>query len=258
MRYQCTTGLSDEQFEDIHERIRQVVDGRGSRGGRPCILGLRDQLELVLFAIRQNLNQMAVGDMYGISQPTVSRIYRSLLPLLDQVLCVSEPEIHAVFRNREVLVDGTDVPTRNRKGADENYSGKRHRQGLSIQVAAATSGSLLAVSQPLPGCRHDRRAITETGWEAILDQYTWLADPAYQGTTAITPKKRTKYRDLSNYEKAKNKSISSRRSAVERCIGHLKNWKIRNWSGVAGDPGVSAGQLCERGECSDAVLRGGL
>ena len=31
-----------------------------------------------------------------------------------------------------------------------------------------------------------------------------------------------------------------------------------NWSGVAGEPGVSAGQLGEGGECLDPVLGGGL
>lgn len=226
MRYESTTGLSDEQFDEVLERMAQVIDGRDGRRGRPAILSLRLQLELLLVGLRQNLNQMALGDLYCVSQPTVSRIYRAVMPLLGQVLCVHEPEIDAVFVNREVLIDGTDVPTRNRKGADENYSGKRHRQGLNIQVAASTSGSLLAVSAPVPGCRHDRRAITECGWEVILDQHTWLADPAYQGTTAVTPKKRTKLRELSNHQRVVNKSISSRRSAVERCIGHLKNWKI--------------------------------
>jgi len=78
----------------------------------------------------------------------------------------------------------------------------------------------------MPGTRHGRRAITECGWETILDNHTWIADPAYQGTTAITLKKRTKNRQLTNHEKVANKSISARRSAVERCIGHLKSWKI--------------------------------
>jgi len=226
MHYQSTTGVFDEQFDEIIGRISEVVAGRGSRGGRPALLGLRVQLELLLVGLRQNLNQMALGDMYGVSQSTVSRIYRTLMPLLDQVLCINEPNIHAVFRNREVLIDGTDVPTRNRKGADQNYSGKRHRQGLNIQIAASTNGSLLAVSDPMPGCRHDRRAITECGWETVLQDCNWIADPAYQGTTAITPKKRTTHRALTNHEKVTNKSISARRSAVERCISHLKNWKI--------------------------------
>ncbi len=51
-------------------------------------------------------------------------------------------------------------------------------------------------------------------------------DVYYQRTTATTPMKRTKYDDLTDYEKTVNKTISARRSAVERCIAHLKNWKI--------------------------------
>ena len=37
-----------------------------------------------------------------------------------------------------------------------------------------------------------------------------------------------------------------------------KKYSEGNWSGVAGQPGVSAGQLGEGGECLDAVFRGGL
>jgi len=66
---------------------------------------------------------MPIADIYDISQPTFSRLYRSLMPLLNQVLGLNEPNIRTVSRNREVLIDGTDVPTRNRKGADQNCSG---------------------------------------------------------------------------------------------------------------------------------------
>jgi hypothetical protein len=38
--------------------------------------------------------------LYSISQLTVSRIYRSIMPLLDQVLCVHELELTSVFVNR--------------------------------------------------------------------------------------------------------------------------------------------------------------
>lgn len=167
------------------------------------------------------------ADVHGVSQPTISRVKRGMLPLLDQVVCLHEPDAELVFRNRIVLVDGSDVLTGNRKKTGkDNYSGKRHRQGLNIQIAGSLEGALLAVSMPVQGCRNDRRALTETGWEDLLADYEWLADSAYQGTNAATPKKRTKTRDLTNHEKTVNRAISSRRAAVERAIGHLKNWKI--------------------------------
>jgi hypothetical protein len=65
---------------------------------------------LVLMYLRQKVPQTVLADLHGVSQPTVSRIYGSIMPQLDQVLCLHEPELTSVFVNREVLVDGTLVP----------------------------------------------------------------------------------------------------------------------------------------------------
>jgi hypothetical protein len=186
------------------------------------------QVVLALMLVRQNMPQTVAADLFGVSQPTVSRIYRRVLPLLEQVLCLHSPgDLATAAEGRVVLVDGTDVPTRNRAGAAGNYSGKRHRQGLSIQIASTTSGVLLAVSDPVPGCRHDRRAVTDTGWETTLDNdVCWIADPAYVSTSAITPTKKPRHGELDHNRKEVNATISGIRSAVERCIAHLKNWKI--------------------------------
>ena len=229
MRYQSTTGLDREQILELVSRINQVLVGRKrrkSRTGRRTLLGSYRQVVLVLTLVRQNINQACAADLFEVSQPTVSRIYRKLLPLIEQVVCVHQPTLAEAFAKRIVLVDGTDVPTGNRAGAGENYSGKRHRQGLLVQVGADLSGMLLAVSDPLPGARHDRWAVAETGWEEALATVSWVADPAYVGTTAVTPQKRMRGKDLTDDRKANNKTISGMRSAVERAIAHLKNWKI--------------------------------
>lgn len=227
MRYQSTTGFSDEQLDEIVGRVEEVIGSGGWPPGMPKVFSIEQSVVIALVMLRQNWTQQATADVHGVSQPTISRLKRSMWPVLDKVVGLHEPVPVEVFRNRPVLVDGTDVPTGNRKNTGkDNYSGKRHRQGLNIQVAAALDGTLLAVSCPVQGCRHDRRALTETGWEDLLADYEWLADSAYQGTNATTPTKRTKYHDLTNHEKTVNRSISSRRAAVERAIGHLKNWKI--------------------------------
>jgi hypothetical protein len=226
MRYHSTLGLDRDEITELVGRVFEVLERRPKPSGRPPSLGLYRQVVLVLLYLRQNVSQTVLADLHGISQPTVSRIYRTIMPLLDQVLCVHEPELASVFGNREVVVDGTLVPTGNRAGSKHNYSSKRLRQGLNIQIAATTDGLLLGVSAPVAGGRHDRRAIAECGWESVLDGYTWIADAAYIGTTATVPFKRSKYHDLTGYEMAVNRTISTRRSAVERAIGHLKNWKI--------------------------------
>jgi hypothetical protein len=225
LRYQSTTGLSTEQIEELVARISHIVGPETRRGRRPT-LGLYRRVVVTLILIRQNLNQMAVGDLFGVSQPTVSRIYRRFMPLVEQVLCLHVPSLADAVDGRLVLVDGTDVPTGRRAGHDENRSGKRHRSGLNIQIASDDMGGLLAVSRPLPGSTHDRRAYADSGWEEALTDIAVVADLGYLGTRAITPRRKPARGELSVGDKDNNKAISSIRSAVERCIAHFKNWKI--------------------------------
>lgn len=225
MRYPSTTGLPADQTEELVARILQIVQPE-HKCGRPPALSLYRMVVLTLVMVRQNLNQMAAGDLFGVSQPTVSRIYRRLLPLIGQALCRHVLDLVEAVRGRLVLVDGTDVPTGNHAGHPGNYWGQRRRAGLSIQVAADDSGGLLGVSEPLRGSVHDRTAFAECGWEKALENTPVIADPGYQGTSATTPRKKPPGGELSVGDKADNKTISSIRSAVERCIAHLKNWKI--------------------------------
>jgi DDE superfamily endonuclease/Helix-turn-helix of DDE superfamily endonuclease len=225
LRYQSTTGLAADQIEELVARIRQIVQGRNEPAWPPTVELYRAVL-ITLVYVRQNLNQAAVGDLFGISQPTVSRVYRGMLPLIGEALCLHVPNLKEAIRGRLVLVDGTDVPTGNRAGHKVNYSGKRRRAGLNLQVAADIQAGLLGVSAPLRGSVHDRKAFSECGWEDQLADASVIGDPGYQGTPAITPRKKPKGGTLSIGDKANNKTISALRSAVERCIAHLKNWKI--------------------------------
>src|ERR1700742_1226992 len=226
MRYQSTTGLDPEQITELVGRVHAMLGEKSGRSGRPPLLDLYRQVVLVLAILRQNLTQTAAGDLFGVSQTTVSRLWRRLRPLLEQATADHRPSVSEVFCRRTVLIDGTDVPTGNRTGGGPNYSGKRHRQGLAVQVAADLSGNLLAVSEPVPGARGDRRAIAEIGWEERLAATTWIADLAYKGTSAITPTKRRPGKDLPADQAIRNRMIRSLRAAVERAVAHLKNWKM--------------------------------
>lgn len=181
---------------------------------------------MTLILLRSNLNQTTVADLFGVSQPTVSRIFRRVLPLLEQALCLHVPPVPDVLRGRLVLVDGTLVPTGNRTGHEDNYSGKRHRAGLGVQVLSSTGGDLLAVSEPYAGSTHDREAFAQVGYEEILTDFAALGDLGYLGTHVIMPRRKPRGGELSERDKDSNSEISAIRSAVERAIAHLKNWKI--------------------------------
>ncbi len=77
MRYHSTTGLDREQITELVARVTQVVGPRPATG-RPPELGLYRQVVMVLTLLRQNMTQYVIADWYGISQPSVSRIYPEL------------------------------------------------------------------------------------------------------------------------------------------------------------------------------------
>lgn len=190
------------------------------------MLGLYRSVVMTLILVRSNLSQTTVADLFGVSQPTVSRIYRRVLPLLEQAVCLHVPPVPEILRGRLVLVDGTLVPTGNRAGHEDNYSGKRHRAGLAVQVLSSIGGDVLAVSDPYAGSTHDREAFARAGYEELLADVSVLGDLGYLGTRVIMPRRKPRGGELSERDKKSNREVSAIRSAVERAIAHLKNWKI--------------------------------
>ncbi|MEU4192102.1 transposase family protein [Kribbella sp. NPDC026611] len=77
-----------------------------------------------------------------------------------------------------------------------------------------------------PGRRRPPRPLSDDRVRlgASTERPHWYADAIYTGITATVPYKRSKHRDLTGYEQTVNRKISTRRSAVERAIGHFKNW----------------------------------
>lgn len=194
MRYDSTTGLPSDLMWELVARLFRYLAASG-KSGRWSRLGLFRQVDLVLILGRQNISQMVAADMFGFSRSTVSRIWRRLIPLIDQVLPDCEQHLlEAIRREESIIVDGTFVPTSNRPASGVsrlNYSGYRQRRRLSIQVATNLNGTLVAISKPVPGSRHDSRAIELTGWNKHLLDGQWLADTAYISNGAISPIKRT-------------------------------------------------------------------
>lgn len=189
---------------------------------------------LTLVLLRHNLPQTVAADLFGVSQPTVSRVFRRFAPLIGQVLCLHTPPRDLPSRLPLVLVDGTLIPTGRRahpdprhKGPHPNHNGKHRKQGLSIQVLTDRRGRLLTVTAPLPGRTHDSNAYRLTGLADLLATTIVIGDLGYQGTNAITPRrKRPGHTRHTPADQAWNTLLAHHRWPVERAIAHLKNWKI--------------------------------
>ena len=198
-------------------QIHGLLDSRGVdlSGFR---LGLYRQVELTLVLLRQNISQMVAAEMFDVSQPTVSRVYRRVIALLDRVLSLTSIDLEDALAQRHLLlVDSTPVPTGNRPASGQerdNYSGKHHRQCVSVMVACTTRGQLIATSAPAPGSRHDSKALELVGWKDLLDHdhVAWVADTAFVATTALTPIKKARGRDRLDWERQFNKEVASLRA----------------------------------------------
>jgi hypothetical protein len=228
LRYQSTTGLDHDGIQELVARIHQVVGTTQRRTGRPPALGLYRSVLLTLVLLRQNLTQTLAADWFGVSQATVSRIFRRFAPLLGQVTCLHTPSLPEALRGRVILVDGALIPTSDHASHRKaNFNAKHRRPGMTVQVLATLDGTLLAVTDPVEGRTHDKTAYTLTGLADLLADNQVVADLGYQGTPTIRPRrKRPGHKKHTPEDKTWNTSVSRIRWAVEHAIAHLKDWKI--------------------------------
>ena len=80
---ECTTGLTDDEFDELLAWLREE-----GVEGYPPILGLSGSLRATLMYLRQNIVQAVIGEILGVSQPTVSRAIKALTEALSRTLTV--------------------------------------------------------------------------------------------------------------------------------------------------------------------------
>ena len=77
---ECTTGLTDDEFDGLLAWLREE-----GVEGYPPILGLSGSLRATLMYLRQNIVQAVIGEVLGVSQPTISRTPAVLLLTAEEV-----------------------------------------------------------------------------------------------------------------------------------------------------------------------------
>jgi hypothetical protein len=118
-RVQRMTGLSDDQVNELVTAVvaRGLWPLRRRRALNPhqCVI-------VALLYLRHNLSQPLLAELFGCSQPTVSRAIAQLIPILSEVLTpIAEATAHRELRST-VRVDGFLVPIGDRR-ADTYTSG---------------------------------------------------------------------------------------------------------------------------------------
>ena len=166
MRYYRTTGLMVTQMQELVRRVNGTLDRPwDKRVGRPKSLGLYKAVEAACMYLRQNATQEFLGDLRYVSQPTVSRIVTTLVPVVKAVLEEFVPDAKdaiELVKGRVCLVDGTITPCWSYGDHPELWSRKHGTTGFNAQLVCLLDGNPVYISDPLPGKTHDATAFNET------------------------------------------------------------------------------------------------
>jgi hypothetical protein len=198
--------------------------------GRPRALTLLQAIEVTVIYLRRNHVQETVGQLYDVSQSTVSRAISALTPPVRAATAADVPDdarVAAAIADRIVLVDGTLASVWSWRGHCELYSGKHRRTGFNVQVVTDAHGELVTVRDPIEGCAHDLRALRETGLPALLAGASYVfADKGYRGSGYFIPRRKPIGGQLSDQQRDYNERISAIRAPIERATANLKTWRI--------------------------------
>ena len=98
MRYNRTTGLALSQMQELVRRVHAALDKPWKKKtGRSKSCGLYRAVEIACMYLRQNGTQEFLGDLREVSQPTVSRIVTTLVPVIMAVLEEFVPDVAAAL-----------------------------------------------------------------------------------------------------------------------------------------------------------------
>ena len=137
----------------------------------PPSLGVFTSVQVTMLYLQENIRQQALANIFGTSQPTISRAINTVLNILDMVL-PPPPRPKDLSPQRLYVLDGTLVPCWWWKNARNLYSGKHHRAGHNLQILTDQAGQIFYISPPLPGSTHDITAIRNTGLFSCVETYS--------------------------------------------------------------------------------------
>lgn len=234
MKSNALTGLTPGQLLTLTGRVCEVIGDVVKPGGRPPAIGVYRSVVMVVYLMRRNPVQAVVAETFGVSQPTVSRRWDLLRPIIRQVLAASVPHPRQVVGGSTVLVDGTIAPTWDWKHISDLYSSKHATAGMNVQLAATLDGRVAAVGPiAVHGARHDAHAFAASGLKDLLADIPAAADLGYVGVDGvqIVPYKRAADCDLRDCDTEFNTEFSSIRAPVEQAVATFKTWRMLSKEG---------------------------
>ncbi len=277
------TGLPGAVFWELIDRLEAAYPEyerrRHERGGRQRAVGagppythsLVMRTLLVLVYLRLHIPQEVVANLFGGSQPEVSRELRRLRPLLEQVLPVPAvweilPEEQPVtakevldsaqLLKNHALVDATEQrvyrPQKDNETRKKFYSGKKKAFTLKTEIVSTTGHKIVAISEAVAGAVSDKKLSDEVKTLTHLPVgCKAVGDKGYQGldksVTKVTvrdvetgeEKQVLRVQVRTPFKKPKGGELTELQKTFNRVLGavrvrveHCIGW-IKNWGIIA-------------------------
>ena len=240
MRYKALTGLSWGQLTRLSMLVLTEIGSLASPAAKkPPAVGLLDSVAMTVMLMRRNVTQEFAGGVFGCSQPTVSRRWDLLRPVIGKVLAAYVPRpVEVLGIEGTALVDGTVCPTWDWSAIPDLFSGKAGYPGINVQIAANMKGDVAAIGPvPVHGARHDAHAYEASGLKEILDA---AGDPGNSGAdlgyigvegVKVVPFRKPSGRELEDWQREFNAAYSKIRAVVEHAVAKVKRWRMLSEEG---------------------------
>jgi hypothetical protein len=255
------TGLAVAEFDELvqdilpalgraaQHRLSQRPRQRAIGAGRHFELAGRDQILLTVVWLRQYPIHEVLAYLFGVSDSTVSRVIRRVLPMLEQAgrdtmrlpdpgkkhrrtldaLLADLPEVVVVIDSFEQRVQRP----RDRQAADDLYSGKKKQHTLKSQVAVDEEGYIVEVAESVRGPTADLTLLEHSGLlERLPPGVGGIGDLAYVGIDkrhpqglGATPRRKPRGQPRPAEDVAYNTAFSRRRILVEHSIGRVRRFQ---------------------------------
>jgi hypothetical protein len=256
------TGLRVAEFDELlanvlpqyanyeQQRLERLDRQRAVGAGHPFELNERDHILLTVIWLRVYPTHEVLGYLFGVSDSTVSRLIRRVLPVLEHAgrdtmrmpdpgkkrrrtlddLLHDTPELAVVIDSFEQRVQRP----RDRDEADRYYSGKKKQHTLKSQVAVdETTGQGVDVSESVRGPTADLTLLEQS---QLLDRLPpgvgGMGDLAYLGIDKLhpeglgaAPRRKPRGQPRPAEDVAYNTAFSRRRIIVENTIGRMRRYQ---------------------------------
>jgi hypothetical protein len=256
------TGLRPNEFDHLlldllprfgeaeAHRLARIERQRAPGGGDKPQLPAVDQILLTIIWLRLYPTHDVLGFMFGVSQPTVGRYIRHVLPVVERAgrdtmrlpdpgrkRRRSLPELLTDVPELAVVVDTFEQAVqRPKRAADRTawYSGKKRSHTMKTQVTVqADTGWIADIGDSVQGRSADITLLRQSG---ILDRLPpdvgCLGDTAYQGIAKLHPLGRSPHKRLgrnapllTDDQIAYNHAFASRRIMVENTINRMRAYQ---------------------------------